>query len=241
MPASPQRGRPTVRNGEEVVNAAPEPEESRRRVRGYDHARACAHAVPPTRSNGPRADQGLDELRLEARRGRALVEESREILVVVDERRPRRGREPPRARAASPGSPRARRRPRPSSGAPPSRCRTRSRAAGRRSSTAGRRRHGRLRGAPGRASPRRSLTSSARRSRALLALLRQRAPSGRGPARARRAGAGGGGADPRADRRHPVPLRARVRPRGRRARLDCALPILARWPRASPSRRRARA
>jgi two-component system, OmpR family, phosphate regulon sensor histidine kinase PhoR len=33
----------------------------------------------------PRADPGLDELRLEARRGRALVEESREIVVVLDE------------------------------------------------------------------------------------------------------------------------------------------------------------
>lgn len=32
-----------------------------------------------------RTDAGLDELRLEARRGRALVEESREIVVVLDE------------------------------------------------------------------------------------------------------------------------------------------------------------
>jgi two-component system phosphate regulon sensor histidine kinase PhoR len=38
------------------------------------------------RSNdGPRADAGLEELRLEARRGRALVEESREIVVILDE------------------------------------------------------------------------------------------------------------------------------------------------------------
>jgi two-component system, OmpR family, phosphate regulon sensor histidine kinase PhoR len=36
-------------------------------------------------SAGPRADPGLEELRLEARRGRALVEESREIVVVLDE------------------------------------------------------------------------------------------------------------------------------------------------------------
>jgi signal transduction histidine kinase len=35
--------------------------------------------------NGPRVDPGLEELRLEARRGRALVEESREIVVVLDE------------------------------------------------------------------------------------------------------------------------------------------------------------
>ena len=35
--------------------------------------------------NGPRSDPGLDELRLEARRGRALVEESREIVVVLDD------------------------------------------------------------------------------------------------------------------------------------------------------------
>jgi signal transduction histidine kinase len=35
--------------------------------------------------NGPRADPGLEELRLEARRGRALVEESREIVVVLDD------------------------------------------------------------------------------------------------------------------------------------------------------------
>ena len=35
--------------------------------------------------DGPRTDVGLDELRLEARRGRALVEESREIVVVLDE------------------------------------------------------------------------------------------------------------------------------------------------------------
>jgi signal transduction histidine kinase len=35
--------------------------------------------------NGPQADARLDELRLEARRGRALVEESREIVVVLDE------------------------------------------------------------------------------------------------------------------------------------------------------------
>jgi signal transduction histidine kinase len=35
--------------------------------------------------DGPRADAGLDELRLEARRGRALVEESREIVVVLDD------------------------------------------------------------------------------------------------------------------------------------------------------------
>jgi signal transduction histidine kinase len=35
--------------------------------------------------NGPRPDPGLEELRLEARRGRALVEESREIVVVLDE------------------------------------------------------------------------------------------------------------------------------------------------------------
>jgi signal transduction histidine kinase len=33
----------------------------------------------------PRLDPGLDELRLEARRGRALVEESREVVVVLDE------------------------------------------------------------------------------------------------------------------------------------------------------------
>jgi two-component system phosphate regulon sensor histidine kinase PhoR len=37
------------------------------------------------RADGPRADSGLDELRVEARRGRALVEESREIVVVLDE------------------------------------------------------------------------------------------------------------------------------------------------------------
>ena len=38
------------------------------------------------RSGDPqRADTGLEELRLEARRGRALVEESREIVVVLDE------------------------------------------------------------------------------------------------------------------------------------------------------------
>jgi two-component system, OmpR family, phosphate regulon sensor histidine kinase PhoR len=37
------------------------------------------------RPDGPRADSGLDELRLEARRGRALVEESREIVVVLDD------------------------------------------------------------------------------------------------------------------------------------------------------------
>jgi two-component system, OmpR family, phosphate regulon sensor histidine kinase PhoR len=38
------------------------------------------------RSGAPqRADTGLEELRLEARRGRALVEESREIVVVLDE------------------------------------------------------------------------------------------------------------------------------------------------------------
>jgi two-component system phosphate regulon sensor histidine kinase PhoR len=35
--------------------------------------------------NGPPADARLEELRLEARRGRALVEESREIVVVLDE------------------------------------------------------------------------------------------------------------------------------------------------------------
>jgi signal transduction histidine kinase len=35
--------------------------------------------------NGQRPEQGLEELRLEARRGRALVEESREIVVVLDE------------------------------------------------------------------------------------------------------------------------------------------------------------
>jgi signal transduction histidine kinase len=35
--------------------------------------------------DGSRADAGLGELRLEARRGRALVEESREIVVVLDE------------------------------------------------------------------------------------------------------------------------------------------------------------
>ncbi len=35
--------------------------------------------------NGARSDPGLEELRLEARRGRALVEESREIVVVLDE------------------------------------------------------------------------------------------------------------------------------------------------------------
>jgi two-component system, OmpR family, phosphate regulon sensor histidine kinase PhoR len=37
------------------------------------------------RADGPRADSGLDELRVEARRGRALVEESREIVVVLDD------------------------------------------------------------------------------------------------------------------------------------------------------------
>ncbi|HWB57740.1 MAG TPA: ATP-binding protein [Gaiellaceae bacterium] len=37
------------------------------------------------RRNGERPDPGLNELRLEAKRGRALVEESREIVVVVDE------------------------------------------------------------------------------------------------------------------------------------------------------------
>jgi two-component system phosphate regulon sensor histidine kinase PhoR len=36
-------------------------------------------------SEGPRADPGLEELRREASRGRALVEESREIVVVLDE------------------------------------------------------------------------------------------------------------------------------------------------------------
>jgi two-component system phosphate regulon sensor histidine kinase PhoR len=35
--------------------------------------------------DGPRTEAGLDELRLEARRGRALVEESREIVVVLDD------------------------------------------------------------------------------------------------------------------------------------------------------------
>jgi signal transduction histidine kinase len=35
--------------------------------------------------NGQRSDPALNELRLEAKRGRALVEESREIVVVVDE------------------------------------------------------------------------------------------------------------------------------------------------------------
>ena len=35
--------------------------------------------------NGSKTDPGLEELRLEARRGRALVEESREIVVVLDE------------------------------------------------------------------------------------------------------------------------------------------------------------
>ncbi|MGH3014625.1 MAG: sensor histidine kinase, partial [Gaiellaceae bacterium] len=35
--------------------------------------------------DGPRTDSGLEELRLEARRGRALVEESREIVVVLDD------------------------------------------------------------------------------------------------------------------------------------------------------------
>jgi signal transduction histidine kinase len=35
--------------------------------------------------DGPKIDPGLEELRLEARRGRALVEESREIVVVLDE------------------------------------------------------------------------------------------------------------------------------------------------------------
>jgi two-component system, OmpR family, phosphate regulon sensor histidine kinase PhoR len=35
--------------------------------------------------NGRRTDTGLEELRLEAQRGRALVEESREIVVVLDE------------------------------------------------------------------------------------------------------------------------------------------------------------
>jgi two-component system phosphate regulon sensor histidine kinase PhoR len=35
--------------------------------------------------DGPRSDTGLDALRLEARRGRALVEESREIVVVLDD------------------------------------------------------------------------------------------------------------------------------------------------------------
>ena len=35
--------------------------------------------------NDSKTDPGLDELRLEARRGRALVEESREIVVVLDE------------------------------------------------------------------------------------------------------------------------------------------------------------
>ncbi len=37
------------------------------------------------RNDGLPADPGLEELRLEARRGRALVEESREIVVVLDE------------------------------------------------------------------------------------------------------------------------------------------------------------
>jgi two-component system phosphate regulon sensor histidine kinase PhoR len=36
-------------------------------------------------SEALRADPGLEELRLEARRGRALVEESREIVIVLDE------------------------------------------------------------------------------------------------------------------------------------------------------------
>jgi two-component system phosphate regulon sensor histidine kinase PhoR len=35
--------------------------------------------------NGSRTDPGLEELRLEARRGRTLVEESREIVVVLDD------------------------------------------------------------------------------------------------------------------------------------------------------------
>jgi two-component system phosphate regulon sensor histidine kinase PhoR len=35
--------------------------------------------------DGPRTDSGLEELRLEARRGRTLVEESREIVVVLDD------------------------------------------------------------------------------------------------------------------------------------------------------------
>ena len=50
---------------------------------GYDHGEV--RLFLRRSDDGPRADAGLEELRLEARRGRALVEESREIVVVLDE------------------------------------------------------------------------------------------------------------------------------------------------------------
>jgi signal transduction histidine kinase len=50
---------------------------------GYDHGEV--RRFLRRSDNGRPADAGLEELRLEARRGRALVEESREIVVVLDE------------------------------------------------------------------------------------------------------------------------------------------------------------
>ena len=50
---------------------------------GYDHAEV--RSFLRRRPDAPRADSGLEGLRVEARRGRALVEESREIVVVLDE------------------------------------------------------------------------------------------------------------------------------------------------------------
>ena len=81
------------------------------------------------------------------------------------------------------------------------------------------RRARRLRGAQGRLHGRR-LARAAHAARAPARPARDGVAC-RGRTRgARRAGADGGRAHPRADRRHPVPERARDRPRGRRARLD---------------------
>jgi two-component system, OmpR family, phosphate regulon sensor histidine kinase PhoR len=53
------------------------------RLAGYDPAEV--RRFLRRGGDGPRSDPGLEELRLEARRGRALVEESREIVVVLDD------------------------------------------------------------------------------------------------------------------------------------------------------------
>ena len=176
----------------------------------------------PSRAASTDRGEEYDELRLRAPSGRdVLVEESREIVVVLDAETRRRGARAGARASRSTGSTRASRCRRSCSRAtrrPARSSPTRSTAAARRSlylSEPGRPR--RLRGAARRLH-RRRLARAPHAARAPPRAARDGDAARARIPEPRRAGAAGGRADPRADRRRALPLRARDRAGGRLAR-----------------------
>ena len=172
-----------------------------------------------------------------------LVEESREIVLVLDPARsPWSRRAAARARRSTgleEGKPLPEELLRPIAARPVLGAPTTSTAPRRRSSTSPSPASSPPTKSSERASPPPSRTSCARRSPASWRCSRRPTLPGSRPGRARRAGAGRGRADPRADRRRALPLGARDRPRGRRARATRRRPDPARGRRRARSERAA--